>query len=143
MKVWFCPSAPSPQRSISQCARDAQQFSRRHPQCFQESATFSWLWVGKSGFAAGEGRQSSVYNPARDAWTAAEDRLPTTRCGLTAAVVDGKIYTIGGTNGPGTPSLSIVEEYDLGLPRDRSNIDHAVKPEWKALTTWGEVRSAE
>ena len=84
-----------------------------------------------------------VYNPARDAWTAAGDRLPTTRCGLTAAVVDGKIYTIGGFTGPGTPTLSIVEEYDLGLSQDRSNIDHAIKPEGKVLTTWGEVRSAE
>jgi len=84
-----------------------------------------------------------VYNPARDAWTAARDRLPTPRGGHAAAVVDGKIYTIGGWNGPGTPTLSTVEEYDLGLSQDRSNIDHAIKPERKALTTWGHVRSAE
>jgi len=33
----------------------------------------------------------------------------------TAGVVDGKIYTIGGLSGPGTPALSTVEEYDPGL----------------------------
>jgi N-acetylneuraminic acid mutarotase len=36
-----------------------------------------------------------VYDPATDTWTTAAD-LPPPRWDLTAAVVDGKIYTIGG-----------------------------------------------
>ncbi len=93
--------------------------------------------IGGVDFVGGEmPTVVDVYDPATDAWTTAADRLPTTRAGLTADVVDGKIYAIGGANGPGTPRLSIVEEYDLGLP-------HAIKPERKVLTTWGQVRSAE
>ncbi len=78
-----------------------------------------------------------VYDPATDTWTTSADRLPTPRLNLTAAVVDGKIYAIGGRQGD--LLLSTVEEYDAGLPHAVST----VKPERKVLTTWGEVKSDE
>jgi N-acetylneuraminic acid mutarotase len=77
-----------------------------------------------------------VYDPATDTWTTAADRLPTPRLNLTAAVVDGKIYTIGGGRGDPYELLSTVEEYAPGLPHAVST----VRPERKALTTWGAVK---
>ncbi|MDI6451554.1 Kelch repeat-containing protein [Anaerobaca lacustris] len=52
------------------------------------------------------------YDPAANAWTRKAD-MPTARCDFNAssAVVDGKIYVIGGTTYPG-PVSSAVEEYD-------------------------------
>jgi len=61
-----------------------------------------------------------VYNPATDTWTTAAD-LPNGRNGPTAAVVDGKIYIIGGMWGPEGTKLSTVEEYAPDL-RDFSNV---------------------
>ncbi|MFC1712382.1 sigma-70 family RNA polymerase sigma factor [Candidatus Poribacteria bacterium] len=78
-----------------------------------------------------------VYDPATDMWTTAADPLPTARGGPTAAVVDGKIYAIGGRQG--NAKLSTVEEYDPGLP---DNIA-VTSPAGKLLTTWGKVRAAE
>jgi RNA polymerase sigma factor (sigma-70 family) len=76
-----------------------------------------------------------VYDPGTDTWTTAADPLPTARGGLTAAVVDGKIYAIGG--GQGSTKLSRVEEYDPGLPGDIT----VISPAGKLLRTWGEVKS--
>ncbi len=56
-----------------------------------------------------------MYDPAADTWTMAAN-IPTSRSWLTAAVVDGKIYAIGGRQDPEDPFLSTVEEYDPGLP---------------------------
>jgi len=75
-----------------------------------------------------------VYDPATDTWTTAAD-LPTVRGNHTAAVVDGKIYAIGGDTGPGAATpLSIVEEYDPGLST-------SVSPAGKLPTTWGEMKA--
>jgi N-acetylneuraminic acid mutarotase len=76
-----------------------------------------------------------VYDPATDAWTTAAD-FPNPRGEHTAAIVDGRIYTIGGGTGPGTPTLSIVEEYDPGLPDNIS----VTNPAGKLLRTWGGVK---
>ena len=54
------------------------------------------------------------YDPLTDTWTRKAD-IPTTRGGLCTAVVNGKIYAIGGITGiagGGGPLVSIVEEYD-------------------------------
>jgi N-acetylneuraminic acid mutarotase len=77
-----------------------------------------------------------VYDPATDIWTTAAD-FPNPRGEHTSTVVDGKIYAIGGDIGPGAAPLSIVDEYDPGLPDNISS----VSPAGKLLTTWGEVKS--
>jgi N-acetylneuraminic acid mutarotase len=77
-----------------------------------------------------------VYDPATDTWTTAADPLPTPRQALTAAVVDGKIYAIGGWRG-GFGRLSTVEEYDPSL----SGSIAITSPAGKLLRTWGEVKS--
>lgn len=55
-----------------------------------------------------------IYNPARDTWTMGTP-MPTPRAGLGAAVVNGRIYVVGGRtlNEPlnGTP-LNVLEIYD-------------------------------
>jgi N-acetylneuraminic acid mutarotase len=56
-----------------------------------------------------------VYDPATDTWTTAADR-PTATGNHTAAVVDGKIYTIGGQLPRLVPALSTLYEFDPGLP---------------------------
>jgi RNA polymerase sigma factor (sigma-70 family) len=83
-----------------------------------------------------------VYDPATDTWTTAADfPFPTITEGgpfrHTAAVVDGKIYTIGGSWGREATILSTVYEYDPGLP---GNIA-ITSPAGKLLRTWGEVKS--
>ncbi|MFC1719006.1 kelch repeat-containing protein, partial [Candidatus Poribacteria bacterium] len=76
-----------------------------------------------------------VYDPATDTWTTAVP-CPFPVKNPTAAVVDGKIYTIGGA---GDIKFSTVYEYDPGLP---DNIA-VTSPAGKLLTTWGKVRAAE
>jgi hypothetical protein len=78
-----------------------------------------------------------VYDPATDTWTTAADRLPTFRASLTAAVVDGRIYAIGGNLGPERVPSSAVEEYAPGLPDNIS----VTNPAGKLLGTWGGVKS--
>ncbi len=106
-----------------------------------DSATIKLVDAGKLGEDEALELSSTleVYDPGTDTWTAAADHLPTPKIAHTDAVVDGKIYTIGGHWGPERGPFSTVEEYDPGLPDSLST----VKPERKALTTWGQVRSAE
>jgi N-acetylneuraminic acid mutarotase len=77
-----------------------------------------------------------VYDPATDTWTTAAD-FPTARGNHTAAVLDGKIYTIGGNPMHGPFPLSTVYEFDPGLPDSIS----VTSPAGKLLRTWGEVKS--
>ena len=57
----------------------------------------------------------NVYDPATDTWTI-EDGMPGQRAGLSADLVNGKIYAIGGWTTPGYSGLvSTVEEWDLSL----------------------------
>jgi N-acetylneuraminic acid mutarotase len=84
-----------------------------------------------------------VYDPKTDTWTTAA-LCPLATMQHAVAVVDGRIYEIGGWYGSSLGPVertipSIVYEFDPGLPDSLST----VKPERKALTTWGEVRSAE
>ncbi len=76
-----------------------------------------------------------VYDPAKDTWTTAAS-IPTPRSNMACAVVDGRIYAIGGSGGEGT-LLSTVEEYDPSLS---GNIA-VTSPAGKLLRTWGEVKS--
>jgi len=52
-----------------------------------------------------------AYDPATDTWARKAD-IPTPRAFSTAGVVDGKIYVMGGAQGPPYPGFSAVEEYD-------------------------------
>ena len=54
-------------------------------------------------------RTVEVYNPVTDAWTS-KARMSTMRVGAGVAVVNGKMYVIGGFNG--SQYLASVEEYD-------------------------------
>jgi N-acetylneuraminic acid mutarotase len=78
-----------------------------------------------------------VYDPATDTWITAGD-FPNSRSAHAAAVVDGKIYAIGGAWGPQNTVFSTVYEYDLGL----SDNIAVTNPAGKLLTTWGKVRAA-
>jgi N-acetylneuraminic acid mutarotase len=79
-----------------------------------------------------------VYDPATDTWTTATDRPMGTGIAYhTVAVVDGRIYTIGGQGEPPHPVLSTVHEYAPGLPDNIS----VTSPAGKLLRTWGEVKS--
>lgn len=52
-----------------------------------------------------------VYDPQSDTWSKAPE-MPTPRADLTASVVDGRIYAIGGTRHVAIDALGIVEMYD-------------------------------
>jgi N-acetylneuraminic acid mutarotase len=54
-----------------------------------------------------------VYNPGTDTWTTLTP-MPTPRGGLTAAVIDGKLYVVGGFPQcpPCTPQFGVLEVYD-------------------------------
>jgi N-acetylneuraminic acid mutarotase len=53
------------------------------------------------------------YDPASDTWTS-RNPMPTGRFGLSAGVVDGKIYVVGGTN-DGAVIIPTLEEYDPAM----------------------------
>lgn len=53
-----------------------------------------------------------AYDPSTDSWSSAPP-MPTARMGLVAAVVNGKLYAIGGsTDGYSTSAVGTVEEFD-------------------------------
>jgi N-acetylneuraminic acid mutarotase len=52
-----------------------------------------------------------IYNPVNNEWRFAPG-LPTGRADLTASVVDGRIYAIGGTEHVAVDALGVVEMYD-------------------------------
>jgi N-acetylneuraminic acid mutarotase len=92
--------------------------------------------IGGAGEALQLFSTVDMYDPAAGAWTTAAD-FPIPRAVAATAVVDGRIYAIGGASSPEAPPISIVEEYDPGLP---DNISVA-NPAGKLLGTWGEVKS--
>jgi N-acetylneuraminic acid mutarotase len=53
-----------------------------------------------------------VYNPVTDTWDTTKAEMSGGRWGLSANVVDGKIYAFGGVEGASGPALSKVEVYD-------------------------------
>ncbi len=68
---------------------------------------------GRNGSTPLEGNVTNVveaYHPSTDSWTTGLAPMPTARSDTTAAVVNGKIYVIGGWNG--SSILSTVEVYD-------------------------------
>jgi N-acetylneuraminic acid mutarotase len=68
-------------------------------------------WAGDTATCWGELLSTvEAYDPAADTWTTKTD-MPTTRSHSAIAVVDGKIYVIGG-QGDGNIILSAVEAYD-------------------------------
>ena len=69
-----------------------------------------------------------MYDPATDIWTTEAD-MPMARHGLSASVVNGKIYVIGSYQPVKTP---VVEEYDTG--------SRAVEAKGKLPTLWGQLK---
>ena len=81
-----------------------------------------------------------VYNPATDTWTASVDILSPEIGDRTAtAVVEGKIYIIGGSVGPESTPISRVDEYTPDLP----GVISSVSPGGKLLETWGQVKKVQ
>ena len=75
-----------------------------------------------------------VYDPVTDTWTEEAD-MEVPRDGLSASVVNGKIYAIGGWNPNMDPrTLSTVEEY---TPESWQSI----APQGNLPTKWGEVKA--
>ena len=70
---------------------------------------FSWILAGL--ILSGLLGMSSVSLAAVDTWTE-KAPMPTARLGLTTAVVNGKIYAIGGYARANSPAMKTVEEYD-------------------------------
>jgi N-acetylneuraminic acid mutarotase len=56
----------------------------------------------------------AVYNPVTDTWDTTKTEMSGSRWGLSANVVNGKIYAMGGVQGASGPALSKVEVYDPG-----------------------------
>jgi N-acetylneuraminic acid mutarotase len=79
-----------------------------------------------------------VYDPDTDMWTTAAD-LPLSIGFHTAAVVNGKIYAIGGSTGPEGTRLSEVYEFTPGL----LHASFSVSPAGKLLETWGKVKKVQ
>ena len=63
-------------------------------------------------FGANEVGSLEVYDPLSDTWTT-KMPMPTARIGAAAAVVNGKIYVMGGFNQDYWSEDSIVEQYDI------------------------------
>jgi hypothetical protein len=76
------------------------------------------------------------YDPVTNTWTTKADML-TARWGLSASVVNGKIYAIGGSAVafPWAP-VSTVEEYDTGFVPTIKSVDAT----GKFKTTWGKMK---
>jgi len=87
------------------------------------------------------------YSPETDTWTKMAD-MPTARYLLTASVVNGKIYVIGGVVGgrnfnwnppaPEWQGLSTIEEY---TPDNWQPEQSVVSPQGKLPKTWGNIKS--
>lgn len=80
------------------------------------------------------------YDPATDTWTKKTD-MPTPRWGLSAEVVNGRIYLIGGSDkgiqGVRAVPIPTVEEY---TPEGWQLT--AVSPQGKLTATWGEIKGS-
>jgi N-acetylneuraminic acid mutarotase len=79
-----------------------------------------------------------VYDPATDTWTTAAD-FPFLRSYLSAAVVDGKIYAIGGGRDVPDDVYSRVDEFDPSL----SNNTTVISPAGKLPGTWGQIKKVQ
>jgi len=71
-----------------------------------------YVFGGATGPFSGAVSNAAVYTPASNSWAALTD-MPTARGGVTAQVLDGLIYVLGGMSGSGA-SLSTVEVYNPG-----------------------------
>jgi N-acetylneuraminic acid mutarotase len=85
------------------------------PRCFLSASVVNGKIYAIGGMTEAPGGVPGLstveeYDPGRDTWTTKAD-MPTQRCFLSASVVNGKIYAIGGW---GNHCLSTVEEYDPG-----------------------------
>ena len=95
---WTAPDLPTPRTQVAAGAIDGK------------------LYVAGGGtYYIVDGTQRTrhhyvleIYDPATESWSAGADML-TARSGACAAVVEGKLYVIGGTSGP---LLDLVEVYD-------------------------------
>ena len=77
-----------------------------------------------------------IYDPETDAWTQAPD-MPVGKSGHAAAVVNGKIYILGGLRAGHKGPLLTVEVYDPG------EVSQSVTPRGKLLKTWGVIKKVD
>lgn len=97
------------------------------------------IYAMGSGGEEEHGRRMAVYEPVTDTWEI-KPEMPTSRAFLATAVVNGRIYAIGGTPpGPnvdrgGGTALATVEEYDTGFR------EIGVEPKGKLPTMWGAMK---
>jgi hypothetical protein len=78
-----------------------------------------------------------VYDPATDTW-ADGPKMPTARGSLATAVVDGKIYAIGGQTGIPWGAMGTV--FDTVEEYAPEGFESAVSPQGKKTLTWGEIK---
>jgi hypothetical protein len=71
----------------------------------------NFVWILAAFVLCGVLNTTPMALAAGDIWTTRAD-MPTPRWGLSASVVDGKIYAIGGGQGMIGKYMSPVEEYD-------------------------------
>lgn len=91
--------------------------------------------IGGGGRGNGPFRYLSridVYNPQTDTWTQAPD-MPVGKSGHAAAVINGKIYILGGQRGAFITDVT-VEIYDP------EGVSQSVDPTGKLIKTWGTVK---
>ncbi len=81
-----------------------------------------------------------VYDPATDTWTTAAN-FPFPRSYLTASVVNGKIYTIGGGRGIPDDVFARVDEFDPSLSDNTTVI--IISPAGKLPETWGQIKKVQ
>jgi N-acetylneuraminic acid mutarotase len=93
---------------------------------------------------------TTVYNPASDTWTEKGAKFPDPRGDLTAAVFNGALYALGGTDASGLLALSRVDQYDVlndawiaGLPMLEARADFAVVSVGGALYAIGGQSDSE
>ena len=77
------------------------------------------------------------YDVEKNKWSRLKDQMPTARASLATAVLNGKIYAIGGHNGiPG-----ITEAYTAdGWPFPKA---FSVSPQGKLATKWGKIKHSQ
>ena len=83
--------------------------------------------IGGFGFGGSNGQKTlpavEEYDPVTDSWTT-RTSMPTARWGHSGSVVNGKIYTIGGSDNI-TNGITPVEEYDPATDTWTNEISHA------------------
>jgi len=77
------------------------------------------------------------YDVEKNKWTRLKDQMPTARAILSASVLDGRIYAIGGWQGQNGPQRANEVYTPDGWPFPKG---FSVSPQGKLATMWGEIK---